>query len=98
MEDRTMQTLVRVMTGLQPNQTPTPQGAARAMQSPNAGMGRFGLGYSPDPNQPFAEDAPPRMTPEAADILFRLHESVKAESPEMGAVLWKKIQALAGDF
>lgn len=98
MQDEIMQTIIRAMTGLQPNQSPTPEVAARAMQMPNAGMGRYGQGYSPNPAQPVPTDRPPRVTPEAADMLFRLHESVAAESPELGAVLWKKIQAFTGDF
>ncbi|HRK69592.1 MAG TPA: hypothetical protein PKY73_18745, partial [Hyphomonas sp.] len=65
---------------------------------PMAGHGRFGMGYSPDPSQPVPADPPPRVTPEAAQMLFRIHKDIARDNPQLADILWNRIQAYTGDF
>lgn len=88
-----MNTMDMILAAMAPgqgmNQTPVPQAQ---------GVGRYGSGYSPNPNAPPAADPAPRVTPEAAQLLFNIHQQVAAENPELGRILWTKIQPFTGDF
>lgn len=91
--------ILRMMTGnLPPNQSPSAAVVDQKTGGPMAGYGRYGAGYSPDPSRPVPPDPPPRVTPEAAQMLFRLHEDIAKENPELGKILWTRIQAYTGDF
>ena len=91
------QALIAALTpqGMSPNQTPSPDAVAAAMAQ---GPGRYGQGYSPDPSRPLAPDPAPRVSKDAAKMLFRAHDMVQKENPELAKVLWQKIQPFTGDF
>lgn len=93
-----MQALIAAMTpqGMSPNQTPNPAAVAAAMGQ--QGFGRYGQGYSPNPAAPPAADPAPRLSKDAAKMLFDAHAKVQAENPELARVLWDRIQPFTGDF